>query len=371
MNHRAILVLSAAVLALAACGGGKTATILIGVAAPTTGNSAAVGQDFVNGAKLAVQERNAKGGVLGKQIELVAIDDMADPKQATLVAQQLVDRKVSGVVGHFTSGTTMPTTPIYSKARIAQVTPASNPDVTGKGFDNVFSLNPSDIVQGSAMAKAAVTGLKLKKVAIVHDKQAFGQGVAAEFEKAAKEAGATVTSVNGITPGELDFKAVLTKVKAEAPDAVFFGGVYTEGGLVLKQLRELGSGALFLAPDSCYGGEFVKTAGEKNAEGAIVSFPAPPLDSTPELKAFVETYKKTYNQDTILGEYGYDAALLLIQAIEKAKSAEGDKVIAALHGNAFTGTLHAYTFDATGQLAIDRFPVYEVKGGEFTFKGFF
>ena len=192
-----------------------------------------------------------------------------------------------------------------------------------------------------------------------------------EFEKAARAAGATVTSVNGITPGELDFKAVLTKVNGESPDAVYFGGTYTEGGLVLKQLRELGSKALFMAPDSCYGGEFIKTAGEKNAEGAIVSFPAPPLDSTPELKAFVETYKKTYNQDTILGEYGYDAALLILQAIEKAGSAEGDKVIQALHNNTFKGTLHSYKFDKSGQLAQDRFPVYEVKGGKFTFKGFF
>ncbi len=371
MTRRLVIVLTAAALSLAACGGGKGAVIQIGVAAPTTGNSAAVGQDFVNGAKLAVSEYNAKGGVLGKKIELVAIDDTADPKQATLVAQQLVDKKISGVVGHFTSGTTIPTTPIYNKARIPQVTPASNPDVTGKGFDNVFSLNPSDIVQGGSMAKAAVTNLKLKKVAIIHDKQAFGQGVAGEFEKAARAAGAAVTSVNGITPGELDFKAVLTKIKGENPDAVFFGGVYTEGGLILKQLRELGSKALFLAPDSCYGGEFIKTAGEKNAEGAIVSFPAPPLDSTPELKAFVDSYKKTYNQDTILGEYGYDAALLLLQAIEKAKSADGEKVIQSLHAGTFKGTLHNYQFDKSGQLALDRFPVYEVKGGQFTFKGFF
>ncbi len=371
MTKRVVLVLALAALALTAWGRGQSDSIRIGVAAPTTGNSAAVGQDFVNGAKLAVDEYNAKGGVLGKKVELVAIDDMADPKQATLVAQQLVDRKVSGVVGHFTSGTTIPTTPIYSKARIPQVTPASNPDVTGKGFDNVFSLNPSDIVQGSSSAKVAVPLLKLRKIAIVHDKQAFGQGVASEFEKAARAAGATVTSVNGITPGELDFKAVLTKVNGEAPDAVYFGGVYTEGGLVLKQLRELGSKALFMAPDSCYGGEFIKTAGEKNAEGAIVSFPAPPLDSTPELKAFVDTYKKTYKQDTILGEYGYDAALLILQAIEKAGTASGDKVIQALHGNTFAGTLHSYQFDKSGQLQQDRFPVYEVKGGKFTFKGFF
>jgi len=371
MIKRLLIVLVLSALALGAWGGGQADVIRIGVAAPTTGNSAAVGQDFVNGAKLAVAEYNARGGLLGKQIELVAIDDMADPKQATLVAQQFVDKKVSGVVGHFTSGTTIPTTPIYAKARIPQVTPASNPDVTGKGFDNVFSLNPSDIVQGSSAAKVAVPNLKLRRIAIVHDKQAFGQGVALEFEKAAKAAGATVTSVNGITPGELDFKAVLTKVNGEKPDAVYFGGVYTEGGLVLKQLRELGSKALFLAPDSCYGGEFIKTAGERNAEGAIVSFPAPPLDSTPELKAFVESYKKTYNQDTILGEYGYDAALLILQAIEKAGSAEGAKVIQALHENTFKGTLHSYSFDKSGQLALDRFPVYEVKGGQFTFKGFF
>jgi branched-chain amino acid transport system substrate-binding protein len=372
MTRRLVIVLAlACCFGLAAWGRGQSDVIRIGVAAPTTGNSAAVGQDFVNGAKLAVGEYNAKGGVLGKKVELVAIDDMADPKQATLVAQQFVDRKVSGVVGHFTSGTTIPTTPIYNKARIPQVTPASNPDVTGKGFDNVFSLNPSDIVQGSSAAKVAVPLLKLQKIAIIHDKQAFGQGVAGEFEKSARAAGAAVTSVNGITPGELDFKAVLTKVNGENPDAVYFGGVYTEGGLILKQLRELGSRALFLAPDSCYGGEFVKTAGEKNAEGAIVSFPAPPLDSTPELKAFVDSYKKTYGQDTILGEYGYDAALLLLQAIEKAASADGGKVIQALHANTFKGTLHNYQFDKSGQLAIDRFPVYEVKGGQFTFKGFF
>ncbi|MBN2552305.1 MAG: branched-chain amino acid ABC transporter substrate-binding protein [Spirochaetales bacterium] len=371
MTKRFLIVIALAAFALSAWGGAQGEVIRIGVAAPMTGNSAAVGQDFVNGAKLAVSEYNARGGVLGKRIELVAIDDMADPKQATLVAQQFVDKKVSGVVGHFTSGTTIPTTPIYNRARIPQVTPASNPDVTGKGYDNVFSLNPSDIVQGSSAAKVAVPELNLRRIAIVHDKQAFGQGVAEEFASAARAAGATVTSVNGITPGELDFKAVLTKVNGERPDAVYFGGVYTEGGLVLKQLRELGSKALFLAPDSCYGGEFIKTAGAKNAEGAIVSFPAPPLDSTPELEAFVESYKKTYNQDTILGEYGYDAALLILQAIEKAGSAEGEEVIRALHGNTFEGTLHSYSFDESGQLALDRFPVYEVRDGEFTFKGFF
>ncbi|MDI6823514.1 MAG: branched-chain amino acid ABC transporter substrate-binding protein [Bacillota bacterium] len=364
-----LVAVSVAVLA-AGCGGGaaEPKTIKIGVAAPIT---TTLGEDFANGAKLAAKQANDKGGVLGKKVEIVAMDDQADPKQATNVAQRLVDAGVVGVVGHFTSGTTIPTTSIYAKARIPQVTPASNPQVTAQGFDNVFRLNPDDTVQGRAMGDYAVKVLGLKSFAIIHDKQAFGQGVAEQFQAAVQASGGTITSFNGITPGDVDFKSVLTKIKGENPDAVYFGGTYQEGGLIVNQMRALGMTQLFLAPDSCYGSDFVKTATPQYAEGAIISFPAPPLDSSPELRQFVQEYKAEFGKDTILGEYGYDGALIIIQAIQKCGSADPDAVRKTIHSETFKGTLHNYKFDDKGNLVQEKFPIYQVKDGQFQFLGLF
>lgn len=351
--------------------GGKV--IKIGVVAPLTGNSAALGEDFVNGAKLAAAVYNNKEGkLLGQTVEIVAQDDQGDPKQATIVAQKLVDMKVSGIAGHFSSSTTIPAMGIYAKANIPEITPATSAEVVAQGIKGIFRMNFDDTFQGGAMAKYAALQLHLKKFAVIHDKQAFGQGVAQEFQKAATKAGATFTSFNGITPGDVEFKSLLTKIKGEAPDAIYFGGSFQEGGLLIKQARDLGITAKILAPDLVHNGEFFKTAGAA-AAGTIVTFPSPPRAQVPELQKFDADYKQQYKKDTILGEYGYDAVLPILQAIEQAKTTDGAKVIETLHKGTFSGLLtKSYQWDQVGsRVGTGGFPIYQATADNWNFLGAF
>lgn len=225
---------------LAACGASTTATsaatstastaagettttapavssVKVGFSGPLTGNAASVGQDYLNGVKLYFDKVNAAGGVNGIKIELIAEDDQADPKNSTIVAQKLIDAGVIAVIGPLTSGSTIPTMPLYSKANVAQITPATNPNVTGQGFKHIFRVDPDDFAQGGNTGRWVAEKWGIKTVAIIHDKQAFGQGVAEQFQKGFEAAGGKVTSVNSITPGDVDFNAVLTKIKGENP----------------------------------------------------------------------------------------------------------------------------------------------------------
>jgi len=374
-------------IALAACGGGDTTTtaapasgttageatttsaapagpIKIGFSGPLTGNGAAVGQDYLNGVMLYLDKINAEGGVNGQTIEVVKEDDLMDPKNSTVVAQKLVDAGVIAVLGPLTSGSTIPTLNIYGDANIAQLTPASNPDVTAQGFTHVFRVDPDDLAQGGNIGRYCYDKLGAKTAAVINDKQAFGQGVSEEFQKAFEAAGGTVTSVNGITPGDVDFRAVLTKIKSENPDMVYFGGVAQEGGLIVKQLRDLGMEQIFFAPDQCFGPEFIKIGGDAT-EGAYISYQGPPLDSTPELKTFLEEFSAAYGAEPFVGQFGYTSAQLVVEALKTTGAADGAAIIEALHSGEFQTILGPYTFEENGAMGGGgTIYVYQVKDGK-------
>src|SRR6266516_2925785 len=226
-------------------------TVKVGHVSPTTGTQAHMGKDNENGARLAIEDANAKGITIdGKKVkfELLAEDDQADPKQGTTVAQKLVDAKVAGVVGHLNSGTSIPASKIYSDAGVPQISPsATNPKLTLQGFKTTFRVMANDVQQGSVIGKAAVETLGGKKIAIIDDKTAYGAGLADETEKAAKAAGATVVAREYTNDKATDFKAILTKIKAKNPDVIMYGGMDAQGGPMVKQLKELGIKAKYIA----------------------------------------------------------------------------------------------------------------------------
>jgi len=361
-----LTMLALALLLLPARAGAQT--IKIGWAGPLTGDQAFFGKTWLNGLQMAIDEVNAKGGLFGRQLEIVALDDQADPKQATVVAQRLCDdSQVVAVVGHFNSGATLPAEPVYNKCRLLQVTNSSNPRITALGFDTIFRSIANDSMQGAAPGVYAVDKLGAKRVAILHDKQAFGQGVAAVFENTVKGKGATVTSVNGITHGDVDFTAVLTKIRAENPDVVYFGGTAQDGGLILRQMRQMGLKATFIGPDGLFEPAFVEVATRPAAEGALVSFQAPPLDSTPELRQWSSTYKAKFKEDPgPYSPYGYDEGRVVIDAIQRAGKSDRDAIVkAARTTNLPSMLVKTIQFDEKGDVKDPVVFLYAVKDGKF------
>lgn len=343
-------------------------TIRIAVVAPITGSDAEFGQDAANGAQLAVDEANGKGGVLGKQLELVVMDDKADPKEGANAANKIAsDSGFVAVVGHINSGTTIPSEPIYNRAGIAMVTPSStNPRITEQGFNNVFRVCITDAVQGPFAAQLAVKDMKKKSFAVLHDKTAYGQGIAESFQDEAKKLGANVMLFEGITKGDTDFHAVLTKIQALKPDAIYYAGMSPEGGLIAAQSKSVGLRATMISPDGCFAPQFIKI-GSEGAEGAIVTFLAPPWDKDPNAAGFVHSYSSKYGDIKNYAPFGYDAAWVAIDGIAKAKKADRAAVIAALHDPSFThkGITGEIKFDKKGDV-IGRVPyVYIVRNGKF------
>lgn len=342
-------------------------TIKIGWGGPLTGDQAFFGKTWLNGAQLAVNEVNAAGGLLGKKLEIVALDDQADPKQGTVVAQRLADdSSIVAVIAHFNSGVTIPAEPIYNKARLAQVTNSTNPKITQLGFDTIFRPIANDNMQGGLPAEYAIQQLKAKTAAVVHDKQAFGQGVSDVFAARFKELGGTVTSVNGITHGDTDFSAVVTKIKNENPDVIQFGGTHVDGGLLLKQIRAQGMKQPMFSDDGCYTPEFIQVAGKEASEGFMTTFQVPPYNSSPAAKAFAENYKKAFNEDP--GPYsgnGYIEAQVIIQAIKAANSADREAIIKAMRNVSLNTMYGPIEFDSTGEVKKPAVFLFQVQNGDF------
>jgi branched-chain amino acid transport system substrate-binding protein len=259
--------------------------IKIGFAGPLTGAQAHYGNDFKNGITLAVEDFNATKPVIGgKQVQIVldAQDDQADPRTGTMVAQKLVDDGVKGMLGHFNSGTTIPASRIYAQAGVPEIAMATAPEYTQQGFKSAFRMMTSDTQQGAVIGGYAVTGLKFTKIAIVDDRTAYGQGLADQFEKAAKAAGATIVDREFTSDKSVDFKSVLTKLKASGAQAVFFGGADAQAAPMVKQMHELGMKQPLIAGEMVKSDTFLKIAGPA-ADGTVVSLAGLPLDQMPEV----------------------------------------------------------------------------------------
>jgi branched-chain amino acid transport system substrate-binding protein len=344
--------------------GGKEADVIkIGAAGQLTGPEAVFGADMLNGVKLAVEEWNAKGGVLGKKIELVPGDDQAEPRQAVAVANKFVTAGVVGVVGHFNSSCSIPASDVYHKAGIPQISHAStNPQLTEQKFANVFRVCGRDDQQGKVAAEFALNKLKVKKVAIIHDKTTYGQGFAEEFKKGIGDK-AQVVLFEGITKGEKDYTPVVTKVKAAAPDAIFFGGIYTEGGLLIKQYKSVGGTAPFIGGDGIMSEELLKIGGPAT-DGTYATF-GPDTKEVPSAKGFNESYRKKYGEPGVYSVYAYDAANIILTSIQKAGTTNGAKLVEAIRAIDYNGALGHIQFNDKGDVKDSPYVVWKVEGGKF------
>jgi len=342
----------------------KNNTVKIGIAGPMTGDQSKMGTDFKNGVSLAVEEWNVKGGVLGKKIDILIGDDQHDPKQAVSIANKLVDDGIAGVIGHFNSNCSDPASDIYDKAGIPMITPGStNPKITDKGYRGVFRVCGRDDQQGKVAAEFVMGQLELKKVAVIHDKTTYGQGLADEFKKALGNH-VEVVFYGGIVQGDKDFKNVLTAIREKGPELIFFGGIYPEMGLLVRQARELGIHAPFMSGDGSIDPKFIEIAGSQAAEGTYLTF-SPDPNNIPTAKAFIEKYKVKFGEMGPYSIYAYDAANILLNAIQAAGTTDGQAVMDKLHSMEFKSAIGKIKFDAKGDVTDSPYIVWITKDGKF------
>ena len=346
--------------------------VKIGHVGPVSGAIAHLGKDNEYGARLAIEELNAKGvSIGGKKIkfELVAEDDAADPKQGTAAAQKLVDAKVSGVVGHLNSGTTIPASKIYSDAGIPQISPSStNPKYTRQGYKTAFRVVADDVHLGGTLGRYAVNELKGKSIAVIDDRTAYGQGVAEEFEKAVKAAGGNLVGHEFTTDKATDFMPILTTLKGKKPDIIFFGGMDAVGGPMMKQMKSLGIKAKFMGGDGICTNEMIKLAGDAMADGQVVCAEAGGVDGALKkgMDDFGVKFKKRFNDDVKLySPYVYDAVNVMVDAMQRAKSSEPAKYLPELaKTTAYKGVTGTISFDAKGDIKNGALTLYTFKAGK-------
>ena len=346
--------------------------VKIGHVGPVSGAIAHLGKDNEYGARLAIEELNAKGvSINGKKVklELVAEDDAADPKQGTAAAQKLVDAKVSGVIGHLNSGTTIPASKIYSDAGIPQISPSStNPKYTRQGYKTAFRVVADDVHLGGTLGRYAVNELKGKSIAVIDDRTAYGQGVAEEFEKAVKAAGGNVVGHEFTTDKATDFMPILTTLKGKKPDIIFFGGMDAVGGPMMKQMKSLGIKAKFMGGDGICTNEMIKLAGDAMADGQVVCAEAGGVDGALKkgMDDFSTKFKKRFNDDVKLySPYVYDAVYVMVDAMQRAKSSEPAKYLPELaKTTGFKGVTGTISFDAKGDIKNGALTLYTFKAGK-------
>ena len=328
--------------------------VRIGHAAALTGGIAHVGKDSENGARLAIEEINAKGLIIGGKpvrLELDSQDDAGDPRMATQIAQKLVDDNVVAVIGHLTSGTSIPASRIYNDANIVQISPgATNPAYTLQGFKTTYRVVGTDAQQGPALASYAAKQLNVKTVAVLDDSTAYGQGLATEFEKSAKALGIRVVAHEATNDKAVDFRAVLTKFKGLNPDAIMYGGMDATGGPLAKQAKQLGVRAKILAGDSVCTEELPKLAGDA-AANVVCSQAGIALEKMPTGAQFVAKYSKRFNVPVqITAPFSYDSVYVIVDAMKRANSTDRTKILAAMPSTDYMGIIGETAFDKHGDL---------------------
>jgi branched-chain amino acid transport system substrate-binding protein len=341
--------------------------VRIGSAAPLTGPQAHLGKDNENGTRMAIEDANAKGLLIGGKkvhFELISEDDQADPRTATIVAQKLVDSKVSGVIGHMNSGTTIPAAKIYSDNGILQISPSATAvSYTHQGFKTAFRVMANDAQQGRVLGDYAVRKLGAKKIAVIDDRTAYGQGLADEFIKAAKAAGAQIVAHEYTTDKSVDFTAVLTAVKGSHPDLLFYGGMDAQGGPMARQIKALALNVKFMMGDGGHTPEFIKLANAA-AEDVYASLPGVPLDKMPGGLAFERRFVEKYQPIQLYAPYCYDAVNVMIAAMQKANSIDPGSYMPELAGISFDGITAKIQFDEYGDLKGGAVTLYQVKQGK-------
>jgi branched-chain amino acid transport system substrate-binding protein len=358
--------------------GGAATEIHIGIGAPLTAGSVAQGQGIQRGVELALAEANASSTVTAAGIKFVGVpgDDQGDPKTGVTIANTFAsDRQLVGVVGHLNSGVTIPASKVYNQAKIAMISPAAtNPALTLQGLNNVFRVCTIDSVQGPIGADAAVQKFGFKKAVVVDDSTPYGEGLASEFAKQFAANGGTVLSTQKTSDKDTDFNALVTKIKSQGPDVVYYGGVYNAGALLSKQLKNGGVKAPMMGGDGLYDPQFIALAG--NAEGDLCTSVGLPTDKLPRAQEFQAAYSKQFPGKEIAAydAYSYDAANVLIAAIMKAAKDKGANMVVAPAGReAVIANVAATTADGvTGKIAFDKngdttnkaITVYKVEAGK-------
>jgi branched-chain amino acid transport system substrate-binding protein len=345
--------------------------VKIGHVGPISGPIAHLGKDNENGARMAIDELNAKGFTIGGKkvkFELDAEDDAADPKQGTAAAQKLVDAKVNGVIGHLNSGTTIPASKIYFDAGIPQISPsATNPKYTQQGFKTAFRVVANDGQLGGTLGRYAAEKLGAKKVAVIDDRTAYGQGVAEEFMKGAKAKGVQVVAQQYTNDKATDFNAILTAIKAKQPDVVFFGGMDAVAGPMLRQMKALGINAKFMGGDGICTEGLVNLAGDAIGEGQVICAEAGGVDESGKkaMDDFKAKFKSKFGADVqIYAPYVYDAVMVMAEAMKKAGSAEPAKYLPALAKTDYKGVTGHIAFDAKGDIKNGALTLYTYKAGK-------
>lgn len=347
---------------------GAELDLKIGLAAPLTGVSAAYGKDVENGAKIAVEEANAEHLMIGGKVAhfiLVSEDDQGDPRVGVQVASKLVDEGVAVVVGHANSGVCIPASAVYAKSNVAMITPsASAPDLTKHGFANVFRTIPNDVQNASLAGDYAVKKLNAKRIAIIDDREAFGQGEADEFERAVKAAGGTVVAREYTTEQAVDYSAQLTKFKEANADLIYFGALDVQSANLVKRMKQLGLKASFLGGGAIVTQQFITTGG-RYVEGARAFEYGEPLLSRQGGRDFAAKFKTKFGYDYhAYAPFSYDATWAAIKAMQASGSADPKAIVDALHKLSFEGITGKIAFDSKGDVSNPVSTLYEVQSGK-------
>jgi branched-chain amino acid transport system substrate-binding protein len=332
-------------------GAASAQDISVGIAGPMTGQYAAFGTQFKNGAELAIADINAAGGVLGRKLKLEVGDDACDPKQARNVAEKLASMKVPVVIGHFCSSSSIPASEPYAESNVLQISPAStNPQYTERGLWNTFRVCGRDDQQGAVAGKFLSTTYKGKNIAILHDRSTYGKGLADETRAALAKLGGKEAMYEAYTQGDKDFTALVSRMKQANIDVVYLGGYHTEGGLLLRQMRDQGMKTALVGGDSLVTSEFWAITGPAG-EGVYMTFGPDPRNK-PSAKAAVAKFKAKGIDPEGYTLYSYAAFQVWAQAAAKAKSTDPKKVAETMKAGKWDTVLGTLSFDKKGDITI-------------------
>jgi branched-chain amino acid transport system substrate-binding protein len=342
-------------------------TVTIGLAGPMTGGMAALGGDYANGARIAVDEINSSGLTVDGQkvtLRLDVEDDAGDPRTATVVAQALVDQHAIVVVGHMNSGATIPASKIYSDAGTTQISASSSPFYTHQGFKTTFRVAATDAQQGPVLAAYVASKLHAKTVAIIDDATTYGQGLADEFEKSVKAQGVQVASRDATSDKAVDFRAILTKMKGENPDVIMFGGAYSQAGPFAKQAQQLGIRAKIVGGDGICTETLAALAGDA-VDNVICSEVGLPLDKMPGGKSFEAKYVKRFSHPIeAYAPYAYDSIYIIADAMKRANSTDKARVLGAMPATSYHGVIGDISFDKNGDLTRGTISIFQYVSGK-------
>ncbi len=361
------------ILLMTACGP-KEKVARVAVALPLTGDIAALGQGLERACTLAYEEASAQGRFVGYKVELAPFDDRSDPREAVSVANRIVsDPSVVAVVGHFNSGCSIPASQVYARAHLPMISPAaSNPKLTLQQLEpdwkyprSIFRVNTTDDVQGPYAADYAVKNLNVKRVAIIHDKTAYGQGVAEEFKKRLEALGGLALSFDGVNVADKDFNALLTRIHEAKPQMLYWGGDYAGGGLVVRQARGVGITTPIILSEANLDPEYLRVAGPA-AEGTFITFLGAPASELPSARDFVKRYRARYPNDELKAydHWGFEAMSIILDLMHDV-GPDKEKILAALPKIKHQGVLGVTQFDEKGDTLNKTITIFQVKDGKF------